>query len=104
MSSAPGNSQRRQANAPSLDGRAARRDRGREAVLDAVIALFEEGHVRPTPEAVAERSGVSVRSVYRYYEDRDDLIRADTHRLVATTLRALLPSATPPLPDHPPAS
>lgn len=58
------------------DGRTARRDRNRELVLDAVLALFAEGHLSPAPQEVAERSGVSLRSVFRYYEDTGALLRA----------------------------
>ncbi len=58
------------------DGRTARRDRNREAVLDAVVELFTEDSLTPTAQDVAERSGVSLRSVYRYYEDLDELARA----------------------------
>lgn len=73
-----------EANAPEggagpvapVDGRTARRDRNREAVLDATLALFGEGHVTPTAHQVAERSGVSLRSVYRYFEDREALLRS----------------------------
>ena len=59
-----------------VDGRTARRDRNREAVLDAVLALFREDNLAPRPEDVAERSGVSLRSVYRYYSDPAELLRA----------------------------
>ena len=59
-----------------IDGRGARRDRNRAAVVAAVVALFEEGVLAPDPEEVAARSSVSVRSVYRYFEDRDDLLLA----------------------------
>ena len=59
-----------------VDGRMARRDRNRIAVLDAVIALFAEGVLDPVPDEVAARSGLSVRSVYRYFEDRDALLQA----------------------------
>jgi AcrR family transcriptional regulator len=58
------------------DGRTARRDRNRDAVLDAVLELFAEDSLAPGPADVAERSGVSLRSVYRYYEDMDALARA----------------------------
>jgi len=64
----------------SVDGRTARRDRNRLAVLDAVIELFSEGDLSPSPEAVARRSGVSLRSVYRYVHDREDLARAAIER------------------------
>ena len=58
------------------DGRTARRDRNREAVLDAVLELFREDAVYPGPAEVADRSGVSLRSVYRYFEDMETLVRA----------------------------
>jgi len=60
----------------SVDGRTARRDRNREAVLDAVLELFAEGRLQPGAAEVAGRSGVSLRSVYRYFEDTDALVRA----------------------------
>jgi len=60
----------------STDGRLARRDRNRAAVLDAMLALFTEGDLDPSPEQVAARAGISPRSVYRYFEDREALLRA----------------------------
>jgi len=62
--------------ATSTDGRLARRDRNRAAVLDAMLALFAEGDLDPAPEQVATRAGISPRSVYRYFEDREALLRA----------------------------
>lgn len=64
------------ADEAAVDGRTARRDRNRDLVLDAVIALFTEGELAPNAAEVAERSGVSLRSVYRYFEDQDALVRA----------------------------
>lgn len=61
---------------PSTDGRRARRDRNRLRVLDAVIELFSEDQLIPGTQAVAERSGVSLRSIYRYFEDQETLLRA----------------------------
>jgi AcrR family transcriptional regulator len=63
-------------DATTVDGRLARRDRNRAAVLDAMLALFSEGDLDPTPERVAQRAGISPRSVYRYFEDREALLRA----------------------------
>ncbi len=60
----------------ATDGRTARRHRGRNAVLESALQLFEEGNFEPSPEKIAERAGVSTRSVYRYFENRDELIRA----------------------------
>ncbi|MEI7858231.1 MAG: TetR/AcrR family transcriptional regulator [Acidimicrobiales bacterium] len=63
-----------------LDGRSAIRDRNRNAVLDAVIDLFSEDNLSPGPEEVALRAGLSVRSVYRYFDDHDSLSRAAVAR------------------------
>ena len=57
-----------------VDGRTARRNRNRDAVLDAMIALTTETGKEPAIEAVSERAGVSYRSVYRYFDDRTDLM------------------------------
>jgi AcrR family transcriptional regulator len=63
-----------------VDGRTARRDRNRIAVLDAVLALYNEDNLAPSPDEVARRSGVSLRSVYRYFSDMDDLLRSAIQR------------------------
>ncbi len=63
-------------NHESIDGRTARRDRGRVAVIEAALQLFNEGDLEPSPELIATRAGVSTRSVYRYFDDREGLIRA----------------------------
>jgi AcrR family transcriptional regulator len=68
----------------TIDGRTARRDRNRDLVLDAVIELFREDQLAPNAAAVAERSGVSLRSVYRYFEDHDALVRAAIARNAET--------------------
>ncbi len=57
----------------AVDGRRARRERGRAAVVDAVFALLQEGHSPPAVEAIAERAGVSASSVFRYFDSIDDL-------------------------------
>jgi AcrR family transcriptional regulator len=64
----------------AADGRTARRDRNRDAVLDAVLDLFAEDALAPSAVQVAERSGVSLRSVYRYFDDTDELVRAAIER------------------------
>ena len=58
---------------PVVDGRRARRERGRAAVIDAMFELLQEGKVPPTADLVAERSGVSVASIFRYFDGIDDL-------------------------------
>lgn len=63
-----------------VDGRTARRNRNRVAVLDAMIQLVRENDQEPAIEDIAMRAGVSYRSVYRYFDDRTDLILAAVRR------------------------
>jgi len=63
-----------------VDGRRARRDRGMNQVLDAMIDLFTQGNLDPTPEQVAALAGVSGRTVYRYFEDSTALMHAAIDR------------------------
>lgn len=65
---------------PSVDGRRARRDRNREKVVDALLELYREGQIAPAMSTVANRSGVSHRSVFRYFEDLDQLCRVAIER------------------------
>ena len=55
------------------DGRRARRERNRTAVIDAMFELLAEGRMPPSVEEVAERAEVSVSSVFRYFDGLDDL-------------------------------
>lgn len=68
--------------APRPDGRSARAARTRGAIVDACVVLVEEGTLRPTALAVAERAGVSVRSVFQHFEDLPSLHRAVSERVV----------------------
>lgn len=58
------------------DGRRLRAVRNREHVVEAILDLFDEGVVDFDAATLAERAGVSVRSVYRYFEDREALVLA----------------------------
>jgi AcrR family transcriptional regulator len=55
------------------DGRRARRHRSRDLVVDALLDLLDEGVARPTAQLVAERSGVSLRSIFRIFDDVETL-------------------------------
>jgi AcrR family transcriptional regulator len=57
------------------DGRRLRRAVNREAVVDALLDLYTEGNLRPGTDEIAERAGISPRSLFRYFEDTDDLAR-----------------------------
>ena len=57
----------------AVDGRTERRERNRLAALDAAFELFAEGTVLPSVDEVAARSGVSLRSMYRYFSDTQEM-------------------------------
>ncbi len=60
---------------PATDGRHVRRERSREAVIEAMFALAQGGKVPPSAEDIAERAGVSVSSVFRNFDGLADLQR-----------------------------
>src|SRR5262245_53678426 len=61
------------AAASQIDGRGLRSQRSREAVTDAVLDLLQEGILRPTAARIAERAGVSLRTVFQHFEDMEQL-------------------------------
>jgi TetR/AcrR family transcriptional regulator, regulator of autoinduction and epiphytic fitness len=83
------------------DGRAARALRTREAIVDACIALVEEGDLRPTAPRIADRAGVSVRSVFQHFDDLPSLHIAVTERIAERMAALVVPiDATLPLDDR----
>ena len=59
-----------------MDGRHLRRQRSQDAVIDAILDLLSEGHPQPTAALVSARSGVSMRSIFRLFDDMEALHRA----------------------------
>lgn len=72
------------------DGRPSRGARTRDAVVDALLALNEQGHLRPTAREIAAEAGVSLRSVYVHFDDVESLFLAAAHRH-AERIAALVP-------------
>ena len=66
----------------TIDGRTARALRTRESIVDASIALVDEGDLRPTAPRIAERAKVSVRSVFQHFDDLEGLYAAVGDRLI----------------------
>lgn len=62
------------------DGRRLRKARHQEAVVDAMLELLAEGHLRPSAREIADRAGVSLRSVFRHFADLDALFSAAVRR------------------------
>lgn len=59
----------------AIDGRHARRERSRIAVIDAAFELIQSGKIPPSAEDVAQLAGVSVSSIFRIFDGLDDLQR-----------------------------
>lgn len=55
------------------DGRNERARRTREAVVDALLALHDEGDLTPTAQRVAAKAGVALRTVYGHFTDMETL-------------------------------
>lgn len=52
-----------------LDGRLGRTLRSRQAICDACLDLVEEGVLQPSADQVAQRAGVSRRSIFNHFSD-----------------------------------
>ncbi|MEA3076083.1 MAG: hypothetical protein QOF60_991 [Actinomycetota bacterium] len=81
-----------------VDGRRLRREQNRETVLDALAELFDEGAYQPSTTEIAERAGLSPRSLFRYFDDVDDLNHAVIERELANA-RPLLDTGVTPAAD-----
>jgi AcrR family transcriptional regulator len=62
------------------DGRNRRRDRNRDAVVTALLELYREGDLAPRAEVIAERAGISARSLFRYFDDAEAMVRVAIER------------------------
>lgn len=80
-----------------IDGRTARAVRTKDAIVDATLALIDEGDLRPTGPRIAERAGVSVRSIFQHFDDLDALFSAVGEKVVvriAALIRPIDPEAS----------
>lgn len=62
------------------DGRVLRGLRNRDAVVESFISLIEEGDPRPTARQIAERAGISLRSVFQHFTDLEQIYAAAGRR------------------------
>jgi TetR/AcrR family transcriptional regulator of autoinduction and epiphytic fitness len=78
------------ATSEQRDGRTVRAERTRQALVDSLLGLLDEGHRTPTAAQIAERAGVSERSVFQHFPDREALLEAvarEQYERVVPTLR-----------------
>jgi AcrR family transcriptional regulator len=59
-----------------IDGRHARKDRGIQVAVETTLEIFREGGVIQSMAQLAERSGISERTLFRYFTNQDGLIDA----------------------------
>ena len=62
------------------DGRVARGQRTREAVIDALLGLYADGNLTPTIEDIAGRVGRTTRAIYHHFQDKEALAVAIAER------------------------
>jgi len=87
---------------PETDGRRQRRVHNRDAVVDALLDIYRDGNLRPSTDEIADRAGLSPRSIFRYFDDVDDLARSAVDRQLERTIPLLPIAASPgdPLADR----
>ena len=56
-----------------LDGRQSRSARSRSAICNACLDLVQEGALQPSADQIAERAGVSRRSIFNHFADLAEL-------------------------------
>jgi TetR/AcrR family transcriptional regulator, regulator of autoinduction and epiphytic fitness len=85
------------ANLP-LDGRVARSHRTREAVVDALLDLINEGDLQPTAARIAERAKVSLRLVFHHFNDLETIYAALAKRQLERVAPLMKPAISPSMP------
>jgi TetR/AcrR family transcriptional regulator of autoinduction and epiphytic fitness len=73
------------------DGRAARAERTRQAIVQALVGILDGGDPRPTVEEIAARAGVSERTVFQHFPDREALFEATARFQYERVLPTLTP-------------
>lgn len=58
-----------------VDGRTVRREKSRQRIIDAIVQIVTEGEVEPTAVKVAQIAGVTMRTVFRHFDDMESLLR-----------------------------
>ncbi|GIF10821.1 TetR/AcrR family transcriptional regulator [Actinoplanes teichomyceticus] len=68
---------------PRVDGRTARSERTRNAIVDAHLQLIADGDLRPTADRIAKLAGVSLRALWSHFADMEALMAASGQRVLA---------------------
>jgi TetR/AcrR family transcriptional regulator, regulator of autoinduction and epiphytic fitness len=79
------------APAQQRDGRTVRAERTRQALVESLIGLLDEGSLTPTAAQIAARAGVSERSVFQHFPDREALFEAVAREQYGRVVPTLIP-------------
>jgi TetR/AcrR family transcriptional regulator, regulator of autoinduction and epiphytic fitness len=67
---------------PRVDGRTARSERTRNAIVDAHVSLITTDDLRPTADKIAKLAGVSLRALWSHFADMEALFAASGERIL----------------------
>ncbi|WP_305785113.1 TetR/AcrR family transcriptional regulator [Symbioplanes lichenis] len=84
-----------------IDGRTARSERTRAAIVEAHVALIRSGDLRPTADRIAKQAGVSLRALWSHFADMEALFAASGQLILdqRDTAHEPIPAGLP-LPDR----
>lgn len=68
------------------DGRKRRSERSREQIIEAMFELVREGELDPSATQIADAANVSLRTVFRHFEEVDGLYQEMNRRVKASVM------------------
>jgi TetR/AcrR family transcriptional regulator of autoinduction and epiphytic fitness len=77
-----------------IDGRTARSERTRTAIVEAHLALILDGDLRPTADRIAKQAGVSLRALWSHFADMEALFAASGELILQRRDEAHQPIST----------
>ena len=81
-----------------VDGRVVRRKASRRRIIDSTRKLIIEGHAEPTAEQIADRVGLTTRTLFRHFPDMESLfleVLSEAQELAKAVMDEPLPSGDP---------
>jgi len=76
------------------DGRLGRSQRSRAALIDAFLALIDQGDLRPTAPRIAARAGVSLRLVFHHFKDLEAVLAEAAKREIERVMPTIRPASS----------
>jgi len=64
------------AGSPDFDGRRRRSQNNKDKIINALFSLCDKGNLVPTAQEIADESGISLRTVFRHFNDMETVFVA----------------------------